>query len=84
MGGKDLEVDKQYLLKVMNLSVLMAKIGLAKKAEGLFIKALDEMRRYPSSSFKELFDSSMNGYRYRANEKSLLMEYVILMKLQNF
>ena len=40
-----------------------------KKAEGLFIKALDEMRRYPSSSYKELFDSSMNGYRYRANEK---------------
>ena len=42
---------------------------MAKKAEGLFIKALDEMRRYPSSSYKELFDSSMNGYRYRANEK---------------
>ena len=69
LGWERLEVDKQYLLKIMNLSVLMAKIGLAKKGEGLFIKALYEMQKYPSSSFKELFDSSINGYRYRANEK---------------
>lgn len=64
-----LEVDKQYLLRVMNLSVLLGKIGLAKKGEGLFLKVLNEMNKYPSSLYEELFDSRINGYKYGAYEK---------------
>ena len=63
------KIEKQNLINVMNLSILFAKIGLAKRGEALFLKVLDEIREKRSILFKDLFDTDNNGYRYRANEK---------------
>ena len=63
------QIDKQNLINIMNLSILFAKVGLAKRGETLFLKVLDEMRKKRSILFKDLFDTNINGYKYRANEK---------------
>ena len=63
------QIDKQNLMNVMNLSILFAKVGLAKRGETLFLKVLGKMRKEKSIFFKDLFDTNINGYRYRANEK---------------
>ena len=63
------QIDKQNLKNIMNLSILFAKVGLAKRGETLFLNVLDEMRKKRSILFKDLFDTNINGYKYRANEK---------------